>query len=265
MRKSFVDDFSEVQHGLECIRKAFRGEHGERFKSIFNRLFGETFFPEFSTIFDSWVPLFLRDTFIISVSEHSEREDTFGRLSMWRAYGEGSGVALVLNNLLFVTPSDTLKAYSSPVAYLDEQGFGQQFGRVVDNIEANAEFLRSRGPEEIKAHIFQMLRYAAVCTKHRGFSEEKEWRVVYSPSVEKSPHLTRAVQSIKGLPQVIYKLPLKDIPSENLVGLAIPSLFDRIIIGPTQHPHAMAEAFTTLLADAKVENPEGKCSYQTSR
>jgi hypothetical protein len=259
MRKSFVmNDFSEVQHGLDCIRAAFKGEHGEKFKSIFNRLFGDNFFSEFSTVFDSWVPLFLRDTYLISVSEHSNEEDTLGRLSMWRAYGEGSGVALVLNNLLFITPSDVLKAYSSPVAYLDEQSFALQFARVVNNMETNAEFLKSRGSDESKAYIFQMLRYAAVSTKHPGFSEEKEWRVIYLPSVEKSPHLTRAVRSIKGMPQVIYRLPLKDIPSENLVGLAISSLIDRIIIGPTQHPYATQEAFISLLADAKVENPERK-------
>ena len=45
------------------------------------------------------------DTYLTSISEHRNKEDTFGRLSMWRAYGETTGVALVMNNSPFLTPS----------------------------------------------------------------------------------------------------------------------------------------------------------------
>lgn len=52
---------------------------------------------------------------------------------------------------------------------------------------------------------------------------------------------------IQGVPQPIYKIPLKDIPDE-LVGIEIPALLDRIIIGPTRDPQPIWEAFKDLLA-----------------
>jgi hypothetical protein len=40
--------------------------------------------------------------------------------------------------------------------------------------------------------------------------------------------------------------------------IEIPSLINRIIIGPTQYPWAMWKAFVTLLSEAGVENAASK-------
>ena len=58
------------------------------------------------------------------------------------------------------------------------------------------------------------------------------------------------------MPQPIYKIPLRDIPEANL--RAIPGLINRIIIGPTQYPLALQEAFVQLLTEAGVSDPESK-------
>ena len=60
---------------------------------------------------------------------------------------------------------------------------------------------------------------------------------------------------IGGTPQPIYKIPLQNVPEEGLVGVEIPELLERIIIGPTEYPLAIREAFETLLADAGVDDP----------
>jgi hypothetical protein len=70
--------------------------------------------------------------------------------------------------------------------------------------------------------------------------------------------LIKEIQVIAGTPQPIYKIPLKDIPDEGFVGVEIPALLDRIIIGPTQYPWAVYEAFVELLADADVKEPTSK-------
>jgi hypothetical protein len=62
---------------------------------------------------------------------------------------------------------------------------------------------------------------------------------------------------IRGVPQPVYKIPLQNITEINLVA-AIPELFDRIIIGPTQYPLALGEAFQELLTEAGVKDPENK-------
>ncbi len=60
---------------------------------------------------------------------------------------------------------------------------------------------------------------------------------------------------IGGTPQPIYKIPLRNIPEEGLIGVDIPEFLERIIIGPTEYSSAMREAFETLLTDAGVDDP----------
>jgi len=69
-------------------------------------------------------------------------------------------------------------------------------------------------------------------------------------------YLTKDIRVVNGVPQPIFKIPLKDIPDEDFVGAEIPALLDRIIIGPTQYPLPMLEAFTLLLTDAGVTDPD---------
>jgi hypothetical protein len=258
MRKSScMNDYLEVQYGLQRLYKAYgQTEVGKKFKAALNKIF-DGITVDIEKLFDSWTPHFQTNTYFTCVSEHKNTEDTFGRLSMWRAYGETTGIGLVVNNSVFLTAADGLKAYTSPVAYLNDQDFETEFGKITDNISAEIDFLRGRGREEITLRIFNMLRFAALCTKHPGFAEEKEWRVVYCPTLEESPHLIKEIRVIRGVPQPIYKIPLRDIPEAGFLG-AIPALINRIIIGPTQYPLALQEAFVQLLTEAGVSDPESK-------
>jgi hypothetical protein len=65
----------------------------------------------------------------------------------------------------------------------------------------------------------------------------------------------KEICTIGGIPQPVYKIPLRNIPEEDFVGVEIPELLDRIIIGPTEYPDAIQEAFTDLLSTCGVENP----------
>ncbi len=258
MRKSScMSDFSEVQYGLERLRRTYANtDTGKRLQICLNKLFPELT-REIEALFNEWIPHFQIDTYFTCVSEHDAKEDGFGRLSMWRAYDQGVGVALVLNNSPFVYPADGFGAYSSPVAYLDDHDFESQFNRVVANIEAGADFLKDRGRDTIKASVFHMLRSATLCTKHPGFAEEKEWRIIYSPTLEKSNYIKTNVEVVNCVPQPVCKIPLKDFPEIGL--FASPAkLLDHIIIGPSQFPLVLAEAFQQLLREAGVSEPEKK-------
>ena len=262
MRKSScMNDFMEVKHGLACLHNAYMNKYGEKFKSSMNRIF-EGLSSEIEQPFDSLTPLIDANTYLTCVSEHNDGEDTFGRLSMWRAYGKTTGVAFVMNNAPFLTPSTALKAYTSPVAYLNDKDFGEELGKVAENIVREADFLKTQTREAIKNRVLMMFIFAAVSTKHPCFEEEKEWRVVYLPSLWTSNYLRRDVQVIKGTPQPIYKIPLKNIPKKDgqdgLVGVEIPELIERIIIGPTQYPREMGEAFVDLLKEAGMADADKK-------
>ena len=258
MRKSMcMNDFMEVQYGLQCLYAAYRDKIGEKFKSILERLFEGLRF-EVEKLFDDWTWHLRTDTYFTCVSEHKVQEDVLGRLSMWRAYGGATGVALVMNNSPFQAqePTDILKIYASPVAYFDPKEFTDKFGEVVSKIEHEADFVKQRDREEIKGRIFRMLAFAAVCTKHPGFAEELEWRVIHFPWWESSTHMEKDIELIAGVPQLVYKIPLIDIPG--LTGITIPDLVDRIIVGPTRDPLAIREAFVELLAEAGVRDPNNK-------
>lgn len=228
---SCMNDFMEVEHGISCVVKAY-GAGEKAFARSLDALHPDVS-SEIEKLFDGWAPHLRTDTYFTCFSEHDESEDTFGRLSMWRAYSEATGVALVVNNKPFLTENTALKAYASPVAYLGDGEFAKEFEKMRSQIDAEADFIRAIDRQVIVANVFQMLKYAALCTKHPGFSEEREWRVIYCPALEKSSHLVKDIQAIRGAPQPIYKIPLKDIPDEGLVDVEIPALIERVIIGKT--------------------------------
>lgn len=58
--------------------------------------------------------------------------------------------------------------------------------------------------------------------------------------------------------QHVIKVPLKGFPEEGFVGAEAHEILDRIIIGRTQPPHAIAEAFCDLLGQAQVPDAATK-------
>ncbi len=259
MRKSScMNDFSEVRHGWECLAAAWNAGGGSKLRGLLDSHFPGVF-AEIEKDFNRADRSLVFNTYLTCVSEHRDTENELGRLSMWRAYGGNAGVALVMNNSAFLDPNYYLKAYASPVAYCDTTKFAEQFGNVLDNIETEIDFLKEKGPDLVKAYLFRMLAFAAACTKHPGFAEEVEWRVIHWPWWEKSDHLVRGIEVINGVAQPVYKIPLTNVPGK-LVGLEIPELLDHIIIGPTRNPQPSWEAFKDLLAEAGVAEPHKRVS-----
>ncbi|WP_171019869.1 DUF2971 domain-containing protein [Hydrogenophaga sp. 2FB] len=255
---TLMNDFREVEHGLDCLTNTYKyTDVGKRFQSCLN-LISPKLRAAVEESFDAWRPHFQTQTYLTCFSEHRSSEDELGRLSMWRAYGGKTGVAIVVNGGVLARESDALQIYSNPVLYADRENFTKHFASIVDNVNNELEYLREVGSSALQGWIFQMFRTAVLCTKHPGFEEEMEWRVVHSPVLEKSDRLACSVELVGGTPQVIYKIPLKDFPEEGLFGLEIPKFLDRIIIGPTNHPREMAKAFYKLLEEAGVPEPRDK-------
>ncbi len=254
---SGMNDFMEVTHGFNCLNAAYKGETGKEFNALLDAVF-PGFSDRLKNLFNGWLNDLKFNTYLLCVSEHEDNEDINGRLSMWRGYGSASSVAFVLNTKVFFGEADDFGAFSSPVAYCDDAKFESEFRKIVENVKKDASFLKTLNQDIVLGIIFQMLRIASVCTKHPGFHEEQEWRVIYSPNLFNSKYIERAHASLNGTPQTIYKIPLKDVPEIKLDGAEISKLIDRIIIGPTQYPMVMWEAFVGLLKGADVENAEGK-------
>ena len=246
-----MNDFSEIEHGRRCLVAAWHGEAGGQFRAALARC--DTALPDsVAGMFDQLMPMICNDTFLYCVSEHDAHEDERGRLSMWRAYGGANGVAIVFNGAPMHAETDVLGAFSSPVLYADAAEFATQLAQIASRIAGNVEYLRALGTGKIRDLIFSVLRYAVVSTKHPGFADEREWRVVASPSLYPSGRLESVVEVVRGVPQRVLKISLENDAMRGLTGFDLPTLLDRIIIGPCDFPEISADAFRRELSDAGI-------------
>lgn len=264
---SLMNDFSEVLHGLACLKKAYAGPQGDRLKQALRQV--QSDLPEIlESNFDGQVGDLLSETYLASVSEHGDgHEEKFGRLSMWRAYAPRDGIAFVLNNTPFVSESSALGAFTSPVAYLMPDEFLPTFEEVVIQIERNVEWLKHLGGQVVHDMLQSAFRVAALSTKHPSFREEREWRIIYTPRLLAQAGLLKQDQAdrvptdilpLAGVPQRVYAIPFKDHPDDGLVGVTLPDLLDRILIGPTRDGYVIAQAFIDELTRLQVPAPESK-------
>ncbi|MFN3930526.1 MAG: DUF2971 domain-containing protein [Brevundimonas sp.] len=244
-----MNDYMEVEYGFECLNAAYKGEAAAKMKAALDEEFPGTC-EELESKFNLWLPSFRSETYVTCISEHDDNEDGIGRLSMWRAYGSTAGVAIVLNSTAFATASDAIRAYTSPVAYLSSAQFYREFGLVSEGIANSRELWRDLGQENVIDAVFQMMRFSTVCTKHPGFHEEREWRIIHTPALEATDRLPSNVEVVRGIPQCVHKIPLRNYPDEGFVGAEVPELIERIIIGPAVDAWSMRDAFVRLLEDA---------------
>ena len=249
-----MNDFSEISYGLQLIRAVFSGREGEQFQQAVEDIFPGTIKKAVELLVgceNDWK----LETYIACVSVHNPDEDLSGRLSMWRAYGD---TAIVMNNTPMMASTDLLAVYSIPVLYLTKVELTDYLTKITDAILVDREYLQSLGQVTLVEYIGNMLFQLAIATKHPGFAEEKEWRLFYRPTVQKSTGMTEETVVLGGVPQKIYKLRLAHEPENGLHGADIPSLLDRIIIGPTEFPYVTCRAFVDVLSSVGVKDAASK-------
>ena len=106
--------------------------------------------------------------------------------------------------------------------------------------------------------LFYMLMTKAVCLKHKGFHEEREWRAFYAPNRNFSRLMESSTEVIGGIPQPIYKIPIDKTISPILSDLDLVKLFDRLIIGPSPYPWVMYQSFVAALTNVGVDDAGSK-------
>jgi len=256
-----MNDYSEIEYGLKLIDFTLESEIGNKFKKLIEELhpgIGD----KLSAYHGGWKQHYERETYLLSVSEHPDSEDQFGRLSMWREYARQSGVAFVIHKTPFETETNLLKAYTVPVMYADQGQFSKQFEEITEVIDRHRSYFSDVPFLSFFNSVFQVLRFMTVSTKHPGFEEEMEWRVVHHPSMESSPHIQQRVEIINGVPQKICALSLKEI-SDGIekLDLSLDSIVRRVIIGPTNFKSTIIDAVSQALGDAGVKDADARVGY----
>jgi hypothetical protein len=255
MRSTAVmNDHSEVQHGITCLRAALASDSGSQLTQSIEHCF-PGLSQEISAQFEAWVPYIFSDTFITCLSEHEVEDHEYGMLSMWRAYGGSAGIALVLNPYIFFSETQALAAYTSPVLYGNANGLEAKIAELAHNVLTSKAYVQSIGRENTKNAVFHALRFAAICTKHPAFKEEREWRIVSSPSMQKSEYVEQHQEVIGEIPQPVLKIRLEDQPDEGLIGLNPNDFIQRVLIGPCEFPQIIARSIAEELLRCGVTDP----------
>jgi hypothetical protein len=174
----YMNDVDELRYGMTL------GLHAVRSHTALREVCPPAHYNAFVDAFDALYTAFDNesafDVYVFSCSEHGSDIGDDGLLSMWRGYGgDGNGVAIVFD-------MGPLLAARAPVLVRQVQYLSYEASEawIAEKLRQFAQALQRRGgPVEAMQPaaqaLFERIKLFALFTKHRGFHEEREWRIVY--------------------------------------------------------------------------------------
>lgn len=230
-----MNDYEELVFGMNQGATIFRSHQGIREackddKSHRSLIY---YFDELLNMYDVH---HAADTYILCFSDHSDQGDD-GALSMWRGYGQnGNGIAVVIDTQK-IKPLKGSPLIVAPVEYATQE---ERRAWIDKKLTQLAEFIRQDDldNETLKLYAYFWLKRLisfSLFTKHCGFREEQEWRIVYMRDADPMNSLEEMLgyhATDEGL-QPKLKLKLNQIPSAVGEKIDIEDLVHKIILGPT--------------------------------
>lgn len=190
------------------------------------------------------------DTYVFCLSEH-DRDDRDGMLSMWRGYGSnGHGAAIVFD-------TGQLRAVDHTPLILAKVHYGSVAERIAWLERTLSTFARIFRETEIPddklylaAHaLFERIKVFALFSKHRGYAEEREWRIVYMRDRDQDNKLAPMFHYWIGPRGIELKLRLKVEPIEGVTAddLSLEKIVERIVLGPSLSSPVATAAVVRML------------------
>lgn len=246
----YMNDWEELRFGMHAGAQAFResrllkdacGSPGtyEALLSRFDRLFAE---------FDNTHAL---DVYVLCLCDHSVG-NTDGVLSMWRGYGaQGNGAALILDSTAF-PKYDGLPLTFGRVEYATQAERVTWLNEKISALaSAIADHEKTDQNMDLAAQcLFQRLKLFALFTKHKGFEEEREWRVVYTTEGDMNKVLSQSLSYLltgKGVEPKL-KLKLTDLGPASKSDGGSPQLISQVLLGPSQSTTLAQAAIRRMLS-----------------
>lgn len=197
------------------------------------------------------------DTYIVCLSKH-DAHDTDGRLSMWRGYGNNGDGAAIVFDVSKLAHNESSPLVLAPVHYASTVERRQWIRNKID--EAATLIQLGDIPTDklfLAAHaLLQRIKFFSLFTKHDGFREEQEWRVVYMPERDTGGRLKEMFNYAVGPRGIEPKLRFKVGPIDGVTAadFSMTSLVDRIILGPSLSTQLAVTAVRRMLE--KNNKPE---------
>lgn len=248
-----MNDDQEMKWGFVEGQTQFRNHSGLRQACDSASLDYNVLAQAFEKEFDEFATTHAYDIYITCFCKH-DPDDTDGLLSMWRGYGSnGGGAAIVFDTGKLVAVDDS-PLVLAPVVYAST---AQRQQWVATKLDSLATAIQGEKPshdelQAVASAFVDRLKIFALFTKHTGFSEEREWRLVYmsdrDPKGLYQPMLSYAVSPNGVSPK--FKLPLRQNTVEELMDLSITPLVSLILIGPTAGDALSVMAIKRMLTQA---------------
>jgi Protein of unknown function (DUF2971) len=192
----------------------------------------------------------LTDTYVFCLSEH-EPDNNDGLLSMWRGYGgSGNGAAIVFDTAKL----NTLPTSPLIVAQVEYGSGDERRVRIESTVKSFASILGTNNLPDDKLHLaahalLERFKVFALFSKHRGFHEEREWRVVYMRDRDRGNAFDPFLGFVTGPNGIEAKLKFKVGPVAGATAddLSLSKIVSRIILGPTISSPMAVTAFRRML------------------
>jgi hypothetical protein len=202
------------------------------------------------------------DTYVFCLSNCEDINDTDGLLSMWRGYGaDGSGAAIVFDTAKFDVIEDN-GLIIAEVFYATQQErkdwIKNKLMEFVSLVSKNA--LDENELSAAVYYLFQRFKFFALFTKHKGFAEEREWRVIYDKErdTQKTFESMFSYAMTKNGIEPKFKFNVNHEESG-----AIEKYISKIILGPSYANSLSIASFKRMLASINKKSLQGKVFAST--
>lgn len=257
-----MNDYKEIDYGRSQLINIFRDiTHHSKLEQLIKKIDSNKNYTDFYNVCEQYLKDIETRTYITCLSEHPSTEDNYGRLSMWRAYGRSTGVALILSPVdLYTKPLKNNIFLTAPVIYSDKAFFGI-LPNILDAFSSDdmIYFFKQKNIEDFFQILSRVIYVYILSIKHPGFAEEREWRIILSSFSEEDKQyidkdiLEADVKTDFGHPEKIYKIDLKKF---NFISNDSPRLLKKIIIGPSGNANIIKDAFIHLFNSKGINNAE---------
>lgn len=240
-----INEGASELHRSEELREACRTEDN------YNKLLGA-----FDHILEKFDSEYVLNTYVLCFSEH-DPPDNDGLLSMWRGYGNGgSGAAIVIDTSKISNVQDSPFIVGKVIYGTKEKRLAWIREKISDLAKVVASHARVDDDFFYAAWAwFTRLKSFALFTKHNGFHEEREWRVVYMSDRDEhalvKPYFGHLVTD-RGIEPKL-KLPIQPIKGVIAEGVSLEAIVERIILGPSVASVLALNSFKQMLRNTGRE------------
>jgi Protein of unknown function (DUF2971) len=184
------------------------------------------------------------DVYVFCLSKYDPENQRDGLLSMWRGYGaNGEGAALVFNTgFVTLVPESPLLIVEVQYANDSERRawLHKTFHQLLSVIASH--HITEQNLMAIGFNLFQLALVFSLTSKHPGFREEQEWRVIYLPDRDPFGLMKDRRSYLRRNNRLEPKLrfPIEPLKIEPRQTWTFDSIVERVVLGPTHSSFAGA-------------------------